>query len=65
MTTTIWVGVYGLLIGFGAGQRVALYYMRKEAKRVAERIAAMTQEMDRQEDAAHLAQIQATLKATH
>lgn len=34
-TTVIFVGIYGLLIGFGAGQRVALHYIRKAANQAA------------------------------
>lgn len=46
MSITIWVGIYGLLIGFGAGQRVALYYQRKAAKLASAAFMAKAAELD-------------------
>lgn len=41
MTTTIWVGIYALLIGYGVGSRVSLYLHRKAAKQAAAEIKAL------------------------
>lgn len=41
MTTTIWVGIYGLLFGYGVGLRVAAYYYRKAVKQPAAEIKAL------------------------
>lgn len=35
MTTIIWVGIYGLLVGYGTGVRVTLWQQRKAAKAAA------------------------------
>lgn len=48
MTTTMWVWgcVYCLLIGFGVGQRVAVRYMRKQAKRMHAEFMAKADALD-------------------
>lgn len=48
MTTTMWVWacVYCALIGFGAGQRVAVYYQRKAAKLASAAFMAKAAELD-------------------
>jgi len=46
MTTIVFVGIYGLLVGYGIGVRLAARQWRKEAEQVAAEFAAHVVQLD-------------------
>lgn len=48
MTTTVFIGLYGLLVGYGIGVRLAARYWRAEAQRVAAEFMAKVEDLDQQ-----------------